>query len=293
VRAEYDEGMVAMSAGDNDRAVELFYNALEAGALVSRPAARLARAEGLARLHRSEEAEAELRLVALEPVTPADRPAVLVARMTHIQGLIALSRGDLELARTRFEEAVAAWRRISLAFDADEYLGNLVDLGRPTAGTVEPTQELRAWSRSSPTLKGAHMPTFDDATTTTAPVEEVWKLLYDPARLIEWWEGIERIETHGTDGKGNVTIWPDGYPDFPMPQNLRTDADGKRVTVSCLVSDLVFAWKLEPLEDGTRIAVHVEIPEAEAFRLDDQRAAISASLRALAELANDGLPARG
>ena len=137
------------------------------------------------------------------------------------------------------------------------------------------------------------MPTFDDATTTTAPVEEVWKLLYDPARLIEWWEGIERIETHGTEGKGNVTIWPDGYPDFPMPQNLRTDADGKRVTVSCLVSDLVFAWKLEPLEDGTRIAVHVEIPEAEAFRLDDQRAAISASLRALAELANDGLPARG
>jgi len=76
------------------------------------------------------------------------------------------------------------------------------------------------------------MPTFDDATTTTAPVEEVWKLLYDPARLIEWWEGIERIETHGTDGKGNVTIWPDGYPDFPMPQNLRTDADGKRVTVA-------------------------------------------------------------
>ena len=137
------------------------------------------------------------------------------------------------------------------------------------------------------------MPTFDDATTTTAPVEEVWKLLYDPARLIEWWEGIERIETHGTEGKGNVTIWPDGYPDFPMPQNLRTDADGKLVTISCLVSDLVFAWKLEPLEDGTRIAVHVEIPEAEAFRLDDQRAAISASLRALAELANDGLPARG
>ena len=137
------------------------------------------------------------------------------------------------------------------------------------------------------------MPTFDDATTTTAPVEEVWKLLYDPARLIEWWAGIERIETHGTDGKGNVTIWPDGYPDFPMPQNLRTDADGKRVTVSCLVSDLVFAWKLEPVDDGTRISVHVEIPEEEAARLDDQRAAIGASLRALAALSMDGLPAPG
>ena len=137
------------------------------------------------------------------------------------------------------------------------------------------------------------MPTFDDTTTTIAPVEEVWKLLYDPARLVEWWDGIERIEPHGTNGKGDVTIWPQGYPDFPMPQNLRTDADGRRVTISCLVSDLVFEWRLEPLEGGTRISVHVEIPEEESGRLEDQRAAIGASLRALAQLATDGLPAPG
>jgi uncharacterized protein YndB with AHSA1/START domain len=137
------------------------------------------------------------------------------------------------------------------------------------------------------------MPTFDDSTTTTAPVEEVWKLLYDPVRLVEWWDGIERIEAHGTDGKGDVTIWPEGYPDFPMPQNLRTDADGRSVTISCLVSDLVFEWRLEPLDDGTLIAVHVEIPEEEAARLDDQRAAIGRSLRALAARAMDGLPAPG
>lgn len=137
------------------------------------------------------------------------------------------------------------------------------------------------------------MPTFDDATTTTAPVEEVWKLLYDPARLVEWMDGIERVEPRGTDGRGDVTIWPEGYPDFPMPQDLRTDADGKRVTISCLVSDLVFAWRLEPLDEGTQISVHVEIPEAEASRLDDQRAAIGRSLRALAALATDGLPAPG
>ena len=56
--------------------------------------------------------------------------------------VIAVARGDHALARRRLEEAVAAWQRIHLAFDADEYLGNLVDLGRPTAGTVEPTQEL-------------------------------------------------------------------------------------------------------------------------------------------------------
>jgi uncharacterized protein YndB with AHSA1/START domain len=132
------------------------------------------------------------------------------------------------------------------------------------------------------------MPTFDDATTTSAPVEEVWKLLYDPARFPEWWEGIETTESGGRDGGGDFTAYPTGYPDFPMPQQLRADGDGHRVTVSCLVSDLVFEWRLEPLPDGTRIGVHVEIPEAEAARLDDQRGAVSASLRSLAALAADG-----
>ena len=134
------------------------------------------------------------------------------------------------------------------------------------------------------------MPTFDDATTTTAPVEEVWKLLYDPARLPEWWNGVERAESYGTDGKGDITIWPEGYPDFPMPQNLLADADGRRVTISCLVSDLEFRWQLEPLaaDDGTRISVDVAIPEEEAHRLDGQRAAVSASLRSLAALAASG-----
>jgi uncharacterized protein YndB with AHSA1/START domain len=138
------------------------------------------------------------------------------------------------------------------------------------------------------------MPTFDDTTTTTAGVEDVWKLLYDPGRMAQWWAGVERVAAHGTGGKGDVTIWPDGYPDFPMPQRLSADSDGRQVTISCLVSDLVFAWSLEPLGEGTRISVHVEIPEAEAARLDGQRAAIGNSLRALAELAaTDGLPARG
>ena len=80
-------------------------------------------------------------------------------------------------------------------------------------------------------------------------------------------------------------MWPDGYPDFPMPQQLRTDGDGHRVLVSCLVSDLVFEWRLEPLGERTRIVVHVEIPVAEAHRLEIQRDVVCASLRSLAALA--------
>jgi uncharacterized protein YndB with AHSA1/START domain len=125
------------------------------------------------------------------------------------------------------------------------------------------------------------LPTFDDSATSEAPVEEVWKLLYDPARMVEWWEGVERVEP---SGEGEITVYPDGYPDFPMPQELRTAADGRGLTISCLVSYLVYEWQLEPLEAGTRIRVHVEIPEEEAHRLETQRAGVSASLRSLAAL---------
>ena len=129
------------------------------------------------------------------------------------------------------------------------------------------------------------MPTFDDSITSTAAVEEVWKLLYDPSRMAEWYEGVETVEPEGRDGKGDITLYPEGYPDFPMPQQLRTDTDGRRVTMSCLTSSVVFEWQLEPLDPGTRISVHVEIPEEEAQRLEAQRGGVSASLRSLAALA--------
>ena len=131
------------------------------------------------------------------------------------------------------------------------------------------------------------MPQFDDETTAAAPVEEVWKLLYDPARFPEWWEGVAAVQRGAHEGKGDFTLYPDGYPDFPMPQGLRTDGDGRTVTISCLVSDVVFEWRLEPLpeDDGTRISVHVEIPEQEAQLLETERGVISASLCSLAALA--------
>jgi uncharacterized protein YndB with AHSA1/START domain len=127
------------------------------------------------------------------------------------------------------------------------------------------------------------MPTFDDAASTTAPPEEVWKALYDPARFPEWWTGVATVEP---SAEGGFTMYPDGYPDFPMPQTIRTARADGRVTVSCQVSDLIFEWRLSELPDGgTRIAVHVDIPDAEAHRLDGQRAAIHDSLTRLAALA--------
>jgi uncharacterized protein YndB with AHSA1/START domain len=128
------------------------------------------------------------------------------------------------------------------------------------------------------------MPSFHDSADTRASPEEVWKLLYDPARFPDWWAGMATVERGES---GAFTMYPEGYPDFPMAQMLDTQRDGRRVTVSCLVSDLRFDWRLSPggTGEGTRISVDVEIPDAEAVRLAGQRETIRASLRRLAELA--------
>src|SRR5215469_956863 len=127
------------------------------------------------------------------------------------------------------------------------------------------------------------MPTFDQSTVSSAAPEEVWKLLYDPARFPEWWAGVGSVTTAG--GSGDYTMFPDGYPDFPMPQALETSQDSGSVKISCLVSDLCFDWRLRPSGTGTEISVHVEIPDTEAHRLDTQRDIIRQSLIRLADLA--------
>jgi uncharacterized protein YndB with AHSA1/START domain len=135
------------------------------------------------------------------------------------------------------------------------------------------------------------MPEFEDQARSDASPEEVWKLLYDPGRFPEWWVGVETVEPDtGRAGETGYTMFPAGYPDFPMPQRLRVSGSG--VTISCLVSDLVFEWRLAPLDDGaaTEITVHVEIPEREAHRLAAQQDVISASLARLAALAAGRVP---
>ncbi len=122
------------------------------------------------------------------------------------------------------------------------------------------------------------MHAFDQTTTSDAPPEEVWKLLYDPAQFPRWWAGVGSVEP----GDAGYTMYPDGYPDFPMPQTLAASEENGTVTISCLVSDLCFAWRLRPVGGGTEISVHVEIPDAEAHRLDAQREIIAQSLMRLA-----------
>lgn len=126
------------------------------------------------------------------------------------------------------------------------------------------------------------MPEFALSASCRAPVEDVWKLLFDPARFPEWWAGIETVQA---DAPGQFTLWPTGYPDFPMPQKLRVEQAHERVTVSCQVSDIDVVWQLAESGTGTSIQVNVILPEREAHRLDGQHQVIAESLRRLTAIA--------
>jgi len=126
------------------------------------------------------------------------------------------------------------------------------------------------------------VPSFDQSILSDTAPEEVWKLLYDPARFPDWWAGVGSVEPR--ESASGYTMYPEGYPDFPMPQALTVSQDAGSVEISCLVSDLCFAWRLRPHGTGTEISVHVEIPDCEARRLDAQQELIRQSLIRLATL---------
>jgi len=141
----HDRGLLALADGDPEEAAGELALALERNAPVSRPLTRLHRAEALARCAQLSDAEAELRSVALEPVSASDFPDTLVARMARVQGLIALARGERELGERRLREAAEGWRRRARRpSDLGEgYVTTLVDLGRPPISVlVEPEREL-------------------------------------------------------------------------------------------------------------------------------------------------------
>jgi tetratricopeptide (TPR) repeat protein len=144
--AAHDAGLVALAAGRHADAAALLGQGLAAGAAVSRPTAGLHRAEASALTGDVTAAATQLREAILEPAGRADQPWALVPRIAWIQGLIAAAEGDASLARRRFEESAAGWRRLIpsvTAANADWYNASLVDLGRPPlVGLVEPGREL-------------------------------------------------------------------------------------------------------------------------------------------------------
>lgn len=129
------------------------------------------------------------------------------------------------------------------------------------------------------------MPEIEEARLCRAPAREVWKLLYDPVRFASWWPGWERVEPG--DGEA-VTRYDARWPDFAYPTNVTTDPASGRVVISCLLSDIVHRWAIEPSEEGCRVSVRVTIPEEESSREEEVAATLATALSSLVERAENG-----
>jgi uncharacterized protein YndB with AHSA1/START domain len=107
---------------------------------------------------------------------------------------------------------------------------------------------------------------------------EVWKLLFDPTRFATWWPGWERVEPTPGD---TVTRYDARWPDFAYPTTVKTDLSGGRVVISCLLSDIVHTWAIEPSDNGCRVSVALTIPAEEAGRAEDEGANVRQAIEAL------------
>ena len=127
---------------------------------------------------------------------------------------------------------------------------------------------------------------FELSAVCRAPALDVFKLLHDPARFPDWWRGTERVETEG----GDITRYMSAWPDFAYPTTVSPSADAGCVVISCLISNIVHEWRIEPHADGCALRVRVELPEGEAARVGAQREEVGVSLRNLVTVAEAEAP---
>ena len=126
------------------------------------------------------------------------------------------------------------------------------------------------------------MPRFEETAGSDAPPEAVWKLLYDPDQFSRWWGCFEA---------GDVPQLS-SHPAFPMPRVVASERTEGRISVSCLVSDIAFEWRLaERPSGGTRIELAVTVPDSYGFDVQSQRNVIVFSVGRLARQAEEPAPA--
>jgi len=94
---------------------------------------------------------------------------------------------------------------------------------------------------------------------------------------MEWWTGTERVE----HDEGTVVRYTHVRPGFAFPTAIDVAREGERVTISCVLTDIVWRWTLEPRPEGCALSLRVEIPEAEAALLGPQMEAMRSSVERL------------
>ena len=150
--AAHDAGLVALAAGEYAEAAALLAEALDAGAAVSRPTAGLRRAEALA-LH-GEASRGDRATARGHSGTGRPGRSALGSRAADRLGAGAgrAARGDVVLARRRFEEAAAAGVDARLGVRCDRRgLHGRASRPRPATGG----RARRAPPRTHPGRRGA------------------------------------------------------------------------------------------------------------------------------------------
>jgi hypothetical protein len=122
----------------------------------------------------------------------------------------------------------------------------------------------------------------EETAVCRAPALEVWKLLQDPLRYPEWWDGLVEAEATA-DG---VTRWMGALPGVPIPTRVELRRAAGGVVIRCEVTGIVHVWTLEPAQEGCRVRLRAAVPAQEADRwLDQQRTEARASLPRLVQAA--------
>ena len=149
---------------------------------------------------------------AVAPPGRARRPAWPSSRRS-----VARARGDDELAERRLREAERHWRRLAGedgARASTSPRSSTSGARRSPASSTRP-RELERVRRPELRRPGGPCPRSMTARPPPAPVEEVWKLLYDPARFPEWWEGIETRRAHAPRRRRRLHDVPRRLPGLP------------------------------------------------------------------------------
>jgi hypothetical protein len=88
---------------------------------------------------------------------------------------------------------------------------------------------------------------------------------------------INRVETT----PGGVSHYDARWPDFAYPAAVSTDAASGRIVVSCMLSDIVHTWSIQPHPPGCTVSVEVTIPDAVGDRIEQALADTRTALAAL------------
>lgn len=160
-------------------------------------------------------------------------------------------------------EALLVFERLEAALMADVGVA-------PSPATVGLAHRL-AGRRPAP----AQGRVIEESALCRAPALEVMKLLQDPLRYREWWDGL----TDAQPTADGLTRWMGAVPGTPIPTriDLRRSAGG--VALRCEVTGIVHVWMLEPAGGGCHVRLRAAVPAQEADQwLTQQRAEVRASL---------------